>query len=265
MGRDDTKQQANGLGNGSGIGARSPFGPLADLAEASLERDEEVEAERAETTEAGEEAGSPLAAEPAARPLPPAPQAISDLAAGCVRFVQNALGIALDFQPETLPLLDHYIEQGRSAVCDRPELLPVLAQAIGAYFGEVVRRRHPSWWSVEGDDPATWRVQLEPVYLSFSPIQIAADALRLGGPRAGGSGGEEKEEASDAPAGFELDEEDREAVMARLADLPPVSEEEFHAPSTRLEVIDIIVEAIRARRLASGEPPDAQLRPEDYE
>jgi hypothetical protein len=53
-------------------------------------------------------------------------------------------------------------------------------------------------------------------------------------------------------------------VAARLAELPPVAEEEFFAPSTRLEVIDIAVDAIRARRMAEGEP-DAALRPEDYE
>ena len=66
-------------------------------------------------------------------------------------------------------------------------------------------------------------------------------------------------------AQLELEEEDHAAVAARLAELPPVTEEEFYAPSTRVEVIDIAVEAIRARRMASGEHVDDKLRPEDYE
>ena len=53
-------------------------------------------------------------------------------------------------------------------------------------------------------------------------------------------------------------------MKARLADLPPVTPEEFYAPSTRLEVIDITVEAIRAHRMASG-APTARLTPRDYD
>ena len=67
------------------------------------------------------------------------------------------------------------------------------------------------------------------------------------------------------PAFFELDEDDRAAVSERLAQLPPVSDEEFYAPSTHIEVVDIVVDTIRARRIAAGMEPDAHLEPEDYE
>jgi hypothetical protein len=53
-------------------------------------------------------------------------------------------------------------------------------------------------------------------------------------------------------------------VTARLAELPPVSDAEYYAPSTRLEVIDIAVEAIRSRRIAAGEEAEASLDPDDY-
>jgi hypothetical protein len=181
---------------------------------------------------------------------PPPPQ-VRDLAEACVRFVQRALGVALDYEAETLPLLDHYVEQGRQAAGARPETAALVAHAAGAYFGEVLRRRYPSWWRAEGDDPAAWRVELGPVYLSFSPVAMIADALLRG-------------EEGAPEEGLEMEEADREAVAARLAELPGVGEDEFFAPSTRLEVIDIAVDAIRARRMAAGEP-DAALRPEDYE
>lgn len=195
---------------------------------------------------------------PPALPLAPAPTQIAELAEACRRFVKTAVGVELDYEPETLSLLDHYVEQARASVVQRPEAIGVVAHAVGAYFGEVVRRRYASWWQIEGDDPAYWQIQLQSVYLAFSPVAIAYEALTR-------SEETEPREDEGAPMSqLELEEEDQPAVADRLAELPPVSEAEFFAPSTRLEVIDIAVDAIRARRLGAGEP-DAHLTPEDYE
>ncbi|HVY44679.1 MAG TPA: DUF6278 family protein [Minicystis sp.] len=190
----------------------------------------------------------------------PPPERVVELAAACVRFVERALGVRLDYEPETLSVLDHYVESARHEAAAKPEALAVVAHAAGAYFGEVVRRRHRAWWRAEAaDDPASYRLEFEEVYLSFSPVALVSDALHRGASDAA--------DASDAGelGGVEIEEADQEAVKARLADLPDVSEEEYYALSTRLEVIDITVEAIRARRLAAGEPVDAALRPDDYD
>jgi hypothetical protein len=178
-----------------------------------------------------------------------------------VRFVERALGVRLDYTPETLPILDHYLEQARTAQQERPETLAVVAHTCGAYFGEVVRRRYASWWRMDGSDPSGWQIELEAVFLSFSPVDLISSALLRGEP----SGGAPSDADDTSSVGLTLDEEDRRAVSARLAELPPVSDEEFYAPSTRLEVIDIAVEAIRARRMAQGEEVDDKLTPEDYE
>lgn len=229
--------------------------------------------------------------------IPPEERA-KDLAEACVRFVEKAVGVRLDYQAETLPILDHYLEEGRKTSRERPEALAVIAHTAGVYFGEVVRRRYPSWWRFDSDDPAGWRIEFEPVYLSFCPVQLIVDALlRVDDVSAGSaardaglasasrdasltsaardasltSAAQDAGLASAAPGEFsaeerfELEEIDREAVGTRLADLPAVSEREFYAPSMRLEVIDIAVEAIRARRLAEGDEADAVLRAEDYE
>lgn len=189
----------------------------------------------------------------------PAPAPIAELSAACCRFVKSAVGVDLDFEPETLSVLDHYIDQAKQAVMLRPEALAVLAHSIGAYFGEVVRRRHASWWQIEGDDPIYWQIQLESVYLAFSPVALAQEALGLGDEAWA------NQDDDGAPMSqLELDDDDREAVEQRLAELPPVSEREFYAPTMRLEVIDIAVEAIRARRLAAGEP-QPHLTVDDYE
>ena len=195
----------------------------------------------------------------------PPPERIGELAEACVRFVERAIGVKLDYQAETLSLLDHYLEEGRKAAREKPETAALVAHAAGAYFGEVVRRRHAAWWRTEGDDPAFYRIELESAYLSFSPVQLMADAL-LRTDRTGEEEEKEKDEADeDASERLELEEDDREAVAQRLAERPPVSDREFYAPSTRLEIIDIAIEAIRARRMGDGDQADDALRPEDYD
>lgn len=228
----------------------------------------------------------------------PAPGPVADLAEGCVRFVEKALGVRLDYTPETLPVLDHYLAEARGDAAAHEETLDLLAQAGGAYFGEVIRRKHPSWWRMDSDDPMQWRVELEAVYLAFSPMLFVREALLRPvepeaaeeRPRDEDDEEEEDEDAdepedrepglaaavsgaamADAEGGAEseaapliLEEEDRWAVSARLAELPPVTEAEYYATSTRLEVIDIAVEEIRSRRMAEGEEEYTPLEPADY-
>ncbi len=208
-----------------------------------------------------ERAVEPATSAVAAAPPPPA---VEDLAEGCVRFVERALGVRLDYRPETLPLLDHYLEQARRATSERVEALPVVAHMAGVYFGEVIRRRYPSWWRMDGDDPTYWQIQFESVYLAFSPVLFVREALtRDHAPEAARDVADDP--LSGDPAALELEEQDREAVATRLAELPQVSEDEYYAPSTRLEVIDIAVDAIRSRRLAAGEEVDSVLDPADYD
>jgi len=184
-------------------------------------------------------------------PLAP-PDAVAELADACVRFVERKLGVRLDYSLETLPVLDHYLVQARTEVRDRPELIPLLVNAAGAYFGEVVRRRVPSWWHMPTTDPTSWQIQAEPVYLWFEPVGMAYDAL-LGGERA----------EDDPMAKLEIDEEDREALEVRLSELPAVEEDEFFALSTRLEVIDIAADVIKARMVENG-LGDVVFTAEDY-
>jgi hypothetical protein len=201
--------------------------------------------------------GTSVIHEASAHNVAPPPEKIRELAEACVRFVERAVKVKLDYEADTLSLLDHYLEEGRKAARAKPETAALVAHAAGAYFGEVVRRRHASWWRVEGDDPAFYRIELEAAYLSFSPVQLMADALLRSE--------EEGSEEEDVSERLELEDADRDDVAQRLAELPPVSERDFYAPSTRLEVIDIAVEAIRARRMAAGDQADDALRPEDYD
>jgi hypothetical protein len=223
------------------------------------------------------------------------PTVIADLAASCVRYVQHGVGFTLDFEPETLPVLDHYVDLARKAANERKEAAPLVAQAIGAYLGEVARRKYGGFWRIE-DDPRSFRVEFEAVYLILRPIELVSRALELPvEPRGPDVSTKRKsddeddddeddpvvdadEESSDEKdprledepeddlraALFEVDEDDRESIAERLAALPPVPAAQWHSPSTHFEVVELIVETIRARRIAAGMEPDACLEPDDY-
>ena len=105
-----------------------------------------------------------------------APSVVLDLADSCVRFVHRTLGIELDYTPDTLPILDHYL-RGAHGV-SQEEILGLVAPAAGAYFGEVVRRQlGPSRWHWESDEFSECRLEFERCFLSFNPIGIALEAV----------------------------------------------------------------------------------------
>lgn len=212
----------------------------------------------------------------------PPPALVDELAGACVRFVEKAVGIAPDYTFETLPLVDHWLREAREAAIARAraaslvgasrggpvapdETLRLVAAAAGAYFGEVVLRRYPGWWRLVDDGTDGHRVELREVFLAFHPMGFAyALLLRPEPPPAAapaeeGEGDDELDDEEeelevvpppgDDPAALLLDEDDKQAILAKLAELPPVREDDFFALSTRAEMIDVVVDALRARRI----------------
>jgi hypothetical protein len=177
------------------------------------------------------------------------PPAVAELAAACVRFVATRYGIHLDFTPETLSLVDQWVRDARSELETRPELVQLVQGAAGAYLGEVVRRTFGARWKTEGEHP-DWRLLMSHVYCAFNPIGLAREALLLG-------------EADGWHAHFELDPGEREDIESRLAALPEVSEDEYYAPSTRFDVVQLVVETLRERMRASG-LGDTRFTEDDY-
>ena len=187
----------------------------------------------------------------------PPPGFIADLATACIRFVERAVGVKLDFTPETLPLLDHYLESARgtfSTSDPKEESLELVSQAAGAYLGEVIRRRYAGWWRLGAGASPDHRLELHRLHLVIHPVHLVLDALTLDPNKPG---------AGSALGGFDLDPADAQLVSSRLADLPPVELDEFVKPSTRLEVLDIVVDAVRAADEAREAEPLA-LAPRDY-
>ncbi len=182
----------------------------------------------------------------------PPPPAILELAAACVRFVATMVRLEPDFTSETLSLVDHYVREARREVRDRPEALPVVAAAVGAYLGEMARRAHRAWWNVASSEPRGYCLEFEAVFLRFYPVDVAHALLE----------GAALDDEEGELGGFEVRDEDHDALAARLADLL-VTEEEYLLPSMRLEALDIVVETLLAKRTRDPLASRA-FRPRDY-
>jgi len=182
----------------------------------------------------------------------PAPDTITDLVIACRDYVKRSFGTELDFTPETLPLLDHYLSEVREVLPQRPELAELTAHAAGAYFGEVLRRQMRGFWRLPSGNLHDYQVCSSVAFVSINPFGAAYDAL-YGGPDHGGP-----------RSNLRLAPEDHGYIAARLATVPELPEDQFYLLSTRVEVVDIVVEALRGRLEEQGYS-EIEYTHEDYE
>lgn len=179
--------------------------------------------------------------------MDPAPARVSEFADQAVAYVRRALGVALEYDSDTLPLLDHYL---RNVPEDQPATTALVVATSGAYFGEVVRRRLGGRWElpnrknghngdgVEIDEPrsaiegADWRVVL-PTGLSFSPVGFVAASLAQ-------ADLEDFDSEIDAPPRM------RPYVQQALARMGEVSIEEYYSLCGRLDTLEHVHEVLVA-------------------
>jgi hypothetical protein len=188
-------------------------------------------------------------AEPPPEELTPPPHAVAELAAACVRFVATRYGVMLDFEPDTLSLVDQWVRDARVEIAVKPQTIDLVQGAAGAYLGEVVRRAFGGAWFAEGEQDG-WRVDLSRVFLTFNPIGMVREALLL-------------EPQEGWHAHLETDPAERDDLERRLEALPEVPDDEYFAPTTRFDVVHIAYEALRSRLRESG-LADVRFGPEDY-
>jgi hypothetical protein len=167
------------------------------------------------------------------------PEAVRELAETCVRYVKRALDIELDYTPDTLPLLDHYLRGAQDV--SQQEVLSLITPAAGAYFGEVIRRQlGPCRWHWVDADFSACRLEFERCILRFNPIGSAlsvvlgADADHYGGDPA-------------------LLPEDAPLVRESLERVGGVHEDDYYRLAVRFEVIEQIVSLLIDKAIAQNE------------
>jgi hypothetical protein len=106
----------------------------------------------------------------------PVPPRVREYAEQVVTYVRNALKVTLEYDSDTLPVLDHYLRSvEETAVTTQPATLQLIIATSGAYFGEVVRRRLGGRWELSPED-IEWRMVL-PTGLNFAPAGFVAAAI----------------------------------------------------------------------------------------
>jgi hypothetical protein len=161
----------------------------------------------------------------------PPPGAVFELAEQAVDYVRRTLKVLLDYTPETLPLLDHYL---RDVPTDQPETIELIGATAGAYFGEVARKALGGTWRGLEGAPSAWRVELSGD-VTFAPIDFAIETIAKG-------------EVEGKDGSFEVPAEDRDAVEDALAGTGEVSQDEFYSLCGRLEALTTVVNVVLGRR-----------------
>lgn len=176
--------------------------------------------------------------------------------------IERALKVRLDGSSTSLAFVDHYLALARDE--DREPIVSLLAAGAGAYFGELVRRELGGTWVGDGQDPRRLRLLVEPQFIHFSPVDQAYEAI------AGHGLDADDPRVAPGPAfdsGFGLepphhlqegDDEgggDAQWLSERLAELPPVPEDEFHSLTCRFETLQLMLELLAAKHADEGLPP----------
>jgi hypothetical protein len=185
-----------------------------------------------------------------------APEVIADAAKACVRFVQDALSLELDFTPDTLPILDHYVRTRAVVGQAGEEVRDLLTPALGAYFGEVVRRGLPSArWHVPDDldDFPSYRLEFDSIFLHFNPLGVAREVL-------------EQDDVDGFGVTFQVLDEARATLEDALQQGGEVSAEDYYSFTVRHETLEQVVSVLTALELQHASPDRTPRRfgPEVY-
>jgi len=158
----------------------------------------------------------------------PVPARVREYADQTVEYVRRSLGIRLEFDSDTLPILDHYL---RTVPDGQPATLDLVVATSGAYFGEVVRRRLGGRWESVGDE-AEWRVVL-PTGLNFSPAGFVAAAIA-------------QADLADLDSEIDAPPRMRPYVQQALQRMGEVSLEDYYSLCGRLDTLEHVHEILVA-------------------
>lgn len=170
----------------------------------------------------------------------PVPARVREYADQVVEYVRRALGITLEFDSDTLPLLDHYLRTIDPDVTNgQPATVQLVIATAGAYFGEVVRRRLGGRWEIILDEdsppsgePLRWRVVL-PTGLNFSPAGFVAAAIA-------------QADLDDMDSEFDAPPRMRPYVQQALERMGEVSIEDYYSLCGRLDTLEHVHEVLVA-------------------
>ncbi|MBA3821660.1 MAG: hypothetical protein H0X17_22440 [Deltaproteobacteria bacterium] len=176
------------------------------------------------------------------------PARVREYADQAVTYVRRSLGITLEYDSNTLPLLDHYLRSIEPGLGEgQAATVKLVVATSGAYFGEVVRRRLGGRWEL-GTEEAEWRVVL-PTGLNFSPAGFVAAAIA-------------QADLDDLDSEFDAPPRMRPYVQQALQRMGEVSLEEYYSLCGRLDTLEHVHEvlvAVAAQMMGNADDLDDEL------
>lgn len=168
----------------------------------------------------------------------PVPPRVREYAEQVVTYVRNSLGVTLEYDSDTLPVLDHYlrtVDEGSQVAT-----LQLVITTSGAYFGEVVRRRLGGRWELGGGGETDegrpkeveWRMVL-PTGLNFQPAGFVAAAIA-------------QADLDDLDSELDAPPRMRPYVQQALARMGEVSIEDYYSLCGRLDTLEHVHEVLVA-------------------
>lgn len=164
----------------------------------------------------------------------PVPPRVREYAEQAVAYVRNALGVTLEYDSDTLPVLDHYLRTVDMVGGTTPEqaaTLQLVISTAGAYFGEVVRRRMGGRWELSTED-VEWRMVL-PTGLNFAPMGFVAAAIA-------------QADLDDLDSEFDAPPRMKPYVQRALERMGEVSLEDYYSLCGRLDTLEHVHEVLVA-------------------
>jgi hypothetical protein len=145
-------------------------------------------------------------------------------------YVRRAVGMELDGSETSLAFLDHYLEKVWQDDPMKRDVLDLAAASLGAYFGEVLRKKFGGRWTL-GADPAAWVLELGVGALRLHPVGMAAAALI-------------RDEVEGHDASFHTKAEWMGPLGEALASSPPVDKGYYYSFTGRMETLEHAAEVI---------------------
>src|SRR4051812_21027277 len=162
----------------------------------------------------------------------PVPPRVREYAEQVVTYVRRALGVTLEYDSDTLPVLDHYLRTVQeTAGTAQPATLQLVIVTAGAYFGEVVRRRLGGRWEL-GPEDIEWRMVL-PTGLNFAPAGFAAAAIA-------------QADLDDVDSELDAPPRMRPYVQQALQRMGEVSVDDYYSLCGRLDTLEHVHEVLVA-------------------
>jgi hypothetical protein len=162
----------------------------------------------------------------------PVPPRVREYAEQVVTYVRTALGVTLEYDSDTLPVLDHYLRTvEETAATAQPATLQLVISTSGAYFGEVVRRRLGGRWELSAED-IEWRIVL-PTGLNFAPAGFVAAAIA-------------QADLDDLDSELDAPPRMRPYVQQALQRMGEVSLEDYYSLCGRLDTLEHVHEVLVA-------------------